>query len=135
MLRAARLLADNMIVSITAGDWEGVRVLDVPIGQAVLGLSSGAPGLAHLTGAALLPIFGIRRAPGAAIDVIVERPIEPDRNVTRAAWVESAMREFADRLTPMIERHPEQWRDWNRLTLPETPPNAASLDTDIRGGG
>lgn len=117
MLKARRLLARNALVSITAGDWEGARVLEVPFGGATLGLSSGAPALAHLAGAPLLPMITTRPAPGAPTEVSVGPPIDPDRGLARPAWVDAAATDFVARFRPFVERRPEQWRDWSRLRV------------------
>ena len=122
-LRAARLLARNAIISITAGDWEGVCVLRVPFGPGTVGISNGAPGLAHLTGATLIPLITVRRHVGGPIDVVAETPIDPGRGLSQEIWVEAALTEFAQRVTPYILSCPEQWRDWNRWEPDSRPCN------------
>ncbi|MCB1486278.1 MAG: hypothetical protein KDJ88_02345 [Bauldia sp.] len=113
-LRARRLLGDNGIVSITAGDWEGARVLEVPFGPGTVGISNGAPALAHLAGAALIPVVTVRESPGAPIDVILLPPLLPDRSASRNEWVEVAAGHFAEQVAPYVTRFPGQWRDWRR---------------------
>ena len=116
-LRAARLLSENAVVSITAGAWEGSRVLEAPFGPGVVEIANGAPALAHLSGAQLFPVVALRPAPGAPIDVMVLEPLAADRSVGRSAWVAAATHEFAARVDPFVRRHPDQWRDWSRWRL------------------
>jgi lauroyl/myristoyl acyltransferase len=120
MRQAQRLLQDNGIVSITAGAWEGALLATVAIGGAELDLSTGAPGLAHLTGAALLPVVTVREAGTLRIKVIVGPPIPVDRAIDRKRAVADAAQRFADRLAPFVERYPLQWRDWEKLRRPRS---------------
>ena len=113
-LRARRLLADNGIVSITAGDWEGARVLEIPFGPGTVGISNGAPALAHLAGAALIPVVTVRESPGKPIEVILLPPLLPDRSTPRGEWVDIAAGYFAEQVAPYVARFPGQWRDWRR---------------------
>ena len=122
MLRAQQRLLDNGIVSITAGAWEGARPARVTIAGAELALSTGAPGLAHVTGAALLPVYTVRDEGSLAIAVIVGSPIPVDRAAGRKPAVAAAAQEFANRLAPYVERHPLQWRDWEKLRRASDPP-------------
>ena len=117
-LAAQRLLKRNGIVSITAGAWEGQRLAKVDLLGGKLELAVGAPGLARLSGAALLPVFALRGDDGA-LRVTVEPPI----SVTNVRDVDDALqdaaRRFGERLEPWIRRHPAQWRDWKNLRLPD----------------
>lgn len=117
-LAAQRLLKRNGIVSITAGAWEGQRLAKVDLLGGTLELAVGAPGLARLSGAALLPVFAVRGDDGA-LRVTVEPPI----SVTNVRDVDDALqdaaRRFGERLEPWIRRHPAQWRDWKNLRLPD----------------
>jgi lauroyl/myristoyl acyltransferase len=118
-LAAQRLLKRNGIVSITAGAWEGQRLAKVDLLGGKLELAVGAPGLARLSGAALLPVFALRDPGDATLRVIVEPPI-PVANVGDA---DAALQEAAQRFGELMERHvrghPAQWRDWKNLKLPD----------------
>lgn len=113
--RAQRELRDNGIVSITAGAWEGAKVATVEIKGCTLDLSTGAPGLAAMTGATLLPVFTVREAGERTIRVVVGEPIPTERGATRDEKVAIATQVFADRLTPYVDTYPIQWRDWEKI--------------------
>jgi hypothetical protein len=114
-LRAARRLAAKGIVSITANDWEGARVLHVPFGRAIVPIANGAPALAHLSGATLIPVVAVRAAPAMSVEVVALEPIEPDRRLSRAAWADAAALMFVRRIDPFVQRYPEQWGGWRCL--------------------
>ncbi len=116
-LAAQRLLKRNGIVSITAGAWEGQRLAEIDLLGGKLELAVGAPGLARLSGAALLPVFAVR-GDDCALRVAVEPPIAIERGGDADASLQDAARRFGERLEPWIRRHPAQWRDWKSLTLP-----------------
>jgi lauroyl/myristoyl acyltransferase len=113
--RGRKLLAENRIISITAGAWEGAQVARVRVGGVALELSTGAPGLAWLTGAALLPVFTIRDEATLQMKVIVGEAIRVDQGAGRDAALLAATQTFADRLRPYAEAHPLQWRDWEKI--------------------
>ncbi len=73
---ASKRLAQNEIISVTAGAWEGARVAVVDVGGCALDLATGAPGLALMTGAALLPVITIRDDASGEIHVIVKERID-----------------------------------------------------------
>src|SRR5690606_20284774 len=58
--QAHRLLSNGEIVSFTAGAWEGRTIAVVPLGRGLMPLATGPAVLAHMTGAALLPVFIVR---------------------------------------------------------------------------
>ncbi len=113
--RAQKQLKDNGIISITAGAWEGARVATVRIHDTLLDLSTGAPGLALMTGAALLPVFTIRDPHSTRISVIVDAPIAVDRGADKEEKLLNATQAFADRMAPYVSSHPSQWRDWEKI--------------------
>jgi lauroyl/myristoyl acyltransferase len=115
---ARRLLRGNEIISITAGAWEGSRLASVDILGAELDLSVGAPGLAVLTGATLLPVFTVRRHGTTAIDVVVDAPIIVALGGDREAALLAAAQEFATRMAPYVTDYPLQWRDWEKIKPP-----------------
>lgn len=113
--QARKRLKANEIVSVTAGAWEGGRIATVTIGGCDLDLATGAPGLAYLTGAPLVPVFAIRHAGSPAITVIAEAPIAVDRDRERDRAVLDAAQAFADRALPYVVANPSQWRDWEKI--------------------
>jgi lauroyl/myristoyl acyltransferase len=116
--QAQRRLRDNGIVSVTAGAWEGALPARVAVAGGELELSTGAPGLCHLTGAALLPVYTVREAGSRAIRVEIGPPIAVERGADRKRAAMAAARDFAVRLAPYVERYPLQWRDWEKLRPP-----------------
>jgi lauroyl/myristoyl acyltransferase len=123
--RGQKELKANGIISITAGAWEGAKIATVDVHGAALDLSTGAPGLAVMTGAALLPVFTVRSPGTTRIAVVVGEPIPVDRGTDRDEKMLNATQIFADRLAPYIDSHPIQWRDWEKIrerkpSLPDT---------------
>lgn len=115
-LAAQRVLKANGIVSVTAGAWEGQRLADVSLLGGRLELAVGAPGLARLSGATLLPAFTVREGDGR-MRVIVEPPIPVTRDGDKEVALADAAQAFADRLDAYVRRYPAQWRDWKNLRI------------------
>jgi len=115
-LAAQRILRRNGIVSVTAGAWEGQRLAEVALLGGKLELAVGAPGLARLAAAALLPVFTVR-GPDDALHVVVEPPIAVARDGDADAALGAAAQAFGDRLEVYVRRHPSQWRDWKALKV------------------
>jgi lauroyl/myristoyl acyltransferase len=104
-------LRANKAVSITGqrgtGRTVGARFLD-----GTLPLAPGAPTLAHMTGAKLLPVFAFRAADGAVeVTIEPEIPLEGRGDAAIAAAIQS----FATRSEPHVLRHPGQWLSWVQL--------------------
>jgi lauroyl/myristoyl acyltransferase len=117
-LAAQRRLRKNEIVSITAGAWEGSRLAQVDLLGGKLELAGGAPGLARLAGAALLPVFTIRGATDDTIRVIVDKPLSIPAEGGIDHAVQEAARQFGTLLEDYVCRYPAEWRDWKNLKLP-----------------
>jgi lauroyl/myristoyl acyltransferase len=125
--RGQKELKANGIISITAGAWEGAKVATVDVLGATLDLSTGAPGLAVMTGAVLLPVFTVRDPGTTRISVVVGEPIPVDGGADRDEKMLNATQTFADRLVPFVETHPVQWRDWEKIKQRKpAPPDAGS---------
>ncbi len=125
MLAAQRVLKKNGIVSITAGDWEGQRLAEIDLCGGRLELAVGAPGLARLTGAALLPVFTVR---GAGQEHTSRHRTRAARAGRRrggrcAAARGTSLRQLAGAIR---QRYPAEWRDWKKLELP--PETAADYE-------
>ncbi len=114
---AKRLLRKNGIVSITAGAWEGQRLAEIGLLGGKLELAVGAPGLARLTGAALLPVFTIRGPDENTIRVIIEKPLSIPAESGTDEVLQRTARQFGDLLESYIRRYPIEWRDWKNLKL------------------
>lgn len=104
-----RRLRENRVLSIT---WAHHAQRPIPV--AVLGgtmlVGPGAPGLALATGAALLPVFGLRH--GDAFRVTVEPALElpPTRSLRRST--EELARRYASTLESHVARWPAQFSAW-----------------------
>ena len=116
--RGQKQLKENGLISITAGAWEGARIATVTVQGTVLDLSTGAPGLALMTGAALLPVVTIRDPDTTRISVIVGKPIAVDRGADKDEKLLHATQEFVDVVSGYVTSHPFQWRDWEKIRKP-----------------
>ena len=117
LVAARRTLESGGVVSFTAGAWEGARPIDVDLVGARLPLSTGAPGLALMTGAALLPVFATRAYRGRGrIEIGV--PIEVPSDGSRDDKLRLMAQEFANRTEPYIRQCPDEWRGWRNLKAP-----------------
>jgi lauroyl/myristoyl acyltransferase len=103
------------MISITAGAWEGARVATVNIHGCQLDLATGAPGLALLSRAALLPVFTIRDGDQPRISVVVGESIQVATGADRDERLFNAAQTFADRMAIYVSSHPLQWRDWEKI--------------------
>ena len=104
-------LKANKVVSITGQRGTG-RTVDARFLDGNLPLAPGAPTLAHMTGAKLLPVFAFRAADGV-IDVTIEPEIVLEG--ARDEAVSGAARTFAARSEPHVLRSPGQWLSWVQL--------------------
>lgn len=117
MHEARRALRENRFVSITAGAWEGQRLARVDVGGAGWPLSIGAPRLAAVAGAPLIPVFVVRDPATRRLRVEAEAPIPLARGA-RPDAIARAAQAFADAHLPYLRRWPRQWREWEKLSSP-----------------
>jgi lauroyl/myristoyl acyltransferase len=116
LLAARQVLEDGGIVTFTAGAWEGTRPMPVSLLGGHLSLAVGAPGLALLTGAPLLPVFTVR-GEGATIRVVLGAPIDPPASGSRSERTAAMAQCFADQTMFHVKQFPTEWRDWKNLTF------------------
>ena len=109
--RLVKRLKANRVVSITGQRGTG-RSIEARFLDGSLPLAPGAPALAQLTGAKLLPVFAFRAADGV-VDVSVEPEIALEGN--RDAALAAAVQAFAARSEPYVLRYPGQWLSWVQL--------------------
>jgi hypothetical protein len=114
---AMRVLAQNGLLSITAGDWEGQRIASIDVCGGKLDLAVGAPRLARLSGAALLPVFTVRGADQEAIRVIVEPALAVPSGGDTDDALQHAAQAFGRLLEQYVRRYPAEFRDWKKLQL------------------
>jgi len=113
---ATAALAENGVVSITAGAWEGRRVARGSLLGGRLALATGAPGLAQRTGAVLLPVFTTRIVGSTAFRVKIGEPLAAN-GADRALAIRAATAGFLAQLEVAIRAAPDQWRGWKYLAF------------------
>ncbi len=116
MRRLMRAVKAGEVVSIVAASTEGSDMIKGPIFGGRLPVAVGAPRLAGLTGAPLLPLFTVRDGDG--FRVAIEAPIETAADLSTEACCVAAAAEFLRRSEPWVRRFPEQWRAWSKWRAP-----------------
>ncbi|MEZ5831352.1 MAG: hypothetical protein R3D05_09225 [Dongiaceae bacterium] len=111
MRRMVRVLDRGDVVSITAGAWEGSNLVEAPLFGGTLPIAIGAPRLALLTGAALLPVFSIRDRE-RQFATVIEPPIDLPRDRPPIECCRDAAIAYVQRHETWIREFPEQWRGW-----------------------
>ena len=102
-------LKENAVVSVTVRG-TGLHPCRASFFDDHLMVATGAPDLAHRSGAALFPVFTVRR--GDKFVVIIEEPLIIDPSIDRSAAAAAAATEYARRLEPHVAAHPGQWAEW-----------------------
>lgn len=113
MRRMVRALKAGEVVSIAAASTEGLEAIEAPFFGGITPIAVGAPRLAGLTGAPLLPMFAVRERDGA-FRIAIEAPIALDPKQSSDARCVAAAVDFFRRLEPWVRKHPEQWRGWSK---------------------
>ena len=113
MRRLMRAVKGGGIVSIVAASTEGTELVKAPVLGGRVPVAVGAPRLAALTGAPLLPVFTVRD-PGLGFRVIIEPPIMLDSQLPSDERVVVAAADFLRRSEPWVRQYPEQWRAWSK---------------------
>jgi lauroyl/myristoyl acyltransferase len=113
MRRMMRALKAGEVVSIVASSTEGYEMIRGPIFGGRLPVAVGAPRLAALTGAPLLPAFTVRDR-DAGWRIVVEPPIPLASDKSSDERAIAAVAEFLRRSEPWVRRYPEQWRAWSK---------------------
>ena len=83
----------------------------MPFLGGTLKLSLGAPMLAALSNAPLLPLFTVCGRDGA-FEVIVGAPVEAPPGDHPGERARALAQAYATRLEAHVKRHPTQWRGW-----------------------
>ena len=113
MRRMVRALKAGEVVSIVASSTEGYEMIKGSIFGGRLPVAVGAPRLAGLTGAPLLPAFTLRD-PAAGWRIVIEPPIALASDKSSDERTIAAVAEFLRRSEPWVRRFPEQWRAWSK---------------------
>lgn len=109
---------DRGTISIRGDFTLGRRMVDAPHLGGVASFPTGAPSLAHQTGAVLLTTATVRRGPFEHA-VIIDEPISVRRDLDRRAFQRAAVQEFAARLdsrarTSLTSRPWQPFLEWGR---------------------
>jgi oxalate---CoA ligase len=110
-----RNLAVNAVVTIAANAQEGVPY-ELPFLGGTLGLSLGAPMLAVLHEAPLLPVFTGRDESGA-FEVVVGQCIQVAPRGSLGETARALAQEYTGALTEHLRRNPTAWRGWFSRTI------------------
>jgi lauroyl/myristoyl acyltransferase len=116
-IAAMRVLRKNGILSVTAGDWEGQRLATVQLCGGTLDLAVGAPRLARISGATLLPVFTVRGKDEDTIRVIIGPALPVPQRGDADDALQNAARGFARALEHYVRGYPAEWREWKKLRL------------------
>lgn len=109
--RLREILVAGGLVSIVGWGHVAKRVVMVPSRGGRLPIATGAPALAHATGAALLPVFSIRdTAANDRFRCVVEAPIAVRDDLPRRQAIEHMASEFVARHERWFDAFPEQFR-------------------------
>lgn len=112
MRRLMRAVKAGEVVSIVAASTEGSDMIQAPIFGGRLPVAVGAPRLAGLTGAPVLPVFTVRD--NGVFRVAIEAPLSLPEGADNEARCVAAAAEFLGRSEPWIRRFPGQWRAWSK---------------------
>lgn len=113
MRRMMRALKTGEVVSIVAASTEGSEMVEGPMFGGRLAVAVGAPRLAALTGAPLLPVFTVRD-PEIGFRIIIEAPIAIESDRPSDERCVAAAIEYLHRCEPWVRHFPEQWRAWSK---------------------
>jgi oxalate---CoA ligase len=105
-----RHLDANAVITIAANAQEGVPYR-LPFLGGSLGLSLGAPMLAVLHDAPLLPVFTSREESGA-FEVVVGSRLQATPRGDPGETARALAQEYAGALAGHLRRHPAAWRGW-----------------------
>ena len=113
MRRMVRALKAGEIVTIVASSTEGTDLIKGPVfgGQLLVGV--GAPRLAALTDAPLLPVFTVRDSE-VGFRTIIDAPITIARDRSSDERCAAAVIEYLERSEPWVRKFPEQWGAWSK---------------------
>jgi lauroyl/myristoyl acyltransferase len=112
-----RRLRENGLVSINCGAIRDQKRVEKPILNGRIQLATGAPSLALATGAALLPVFTIRRAPGD-FEIIIEPSLDLPEIKNRHKAVELLIYKYAKLVESYMVRYPTLFF-WGSLGIDE----------------
>ena len=104
-------LGSNAVVSIRGDMTRGRTNVVAPLLGFDTPFPTGAPALAHSTGAALMPVATMRLGVNR-YRVVVEPPIDVDRTLRRAEFRRLAVLDYVARLDERVRLNPGSWPGW-----------------------
>lgn len=104
-------LRANALVSITAETKWGARMVTSPFLGGAMRLPTGAPSLSLATGAALLPVFAVKRTHDR-FAVIIEPALAPSGADGRHQAVDELTHRYIRRIEHHVIQHPDQYANW-----------------------
>lgn len=113
MRRMVRALKAGEVVSIVAASTEGYEMIQAPVFGGRLPVAVGAPRLAGLTGAPLLPAFTVRD-PKLGWRIAIDAPIALAAGASSEERCVAAATEFLRRSESWVRQFPSQWRAWSK---------------------
>jgi len=116
--RLERRLRENGLISITCDSIRDQKTVEQPVLNGRIQLPTGPPSLALATGAALLPVFTIRRAPGD-FEIIIEPPFDLPEVETRHEAVELLIHKYVRLVELFMLRYPTSFFLWRSLRKKE----------------
>jgi len=108
-----KTLRGGEIISMTCAGY-GQRVMPIPLLGGRLPVATGAPALAMLSGAPLLPVL-LTRHGATRFEVIVNEPLAPPPTSDRGAAHADLLMQYAALLDAHLGRDPAAFADWRNL--------------------
>ena len=134
---ALETLANNGILSVTVGAWEGRHLATGDVLGARYTVSTGAAAFAFMSGAQLLPVFTTRRPDGLSYDLVIGEPLGETARSSLDEFLLSSAADLFSSHESVIRSAPDQWRSWKKtlfrmidvsdptFTQPESSPEEA----------
>lgn len=110
MQQLGESLGQNMLVRLSANGSSG-NPHEIPFLGGTLRLALGAPTLALLHGAPLIPTFCIPDGDGG-FDLVAEAPLTEISSQPIGKRAEALAHDYAEMLACYVKRHPQLWRCW-----------------------
>jgi lauroyl/myristoyl acyltransferase len=115
LMRTRKIVAQNGIVSFTAGAWEGRSTVEARFLGSRIVLALGPVWLARITTATLLPVFATRTHGANEFLVTIGAPIDVHAGATEEQSYIRATEQFLKAHEPHITEYPSQWEGWPAL--------------------
>ncbi len=104
LIQMRQILTGNGIVSIVGDIDRGRVTTKIPVGKLWFNVPSGAPSLAHASGAALLPCAAVRVGP-MSYRLMIFANVAPSRSLDRREYRRQAIERYAGYRTRLMARY------------------------------